>query len=418
MRLLHTSDWHLGQTLHNFERSFEQQCFLDWLLDALEAEQADALLIAGDIFDNPNPSAEAQRQLYQFLSHAKRRCPQLNIVIIAGNHDSAGRLEAPHSLLHSMGMSVVGCARNPSGQLDMERLVVPLYDQHGELGAWCLAIPFLRPGDLPQLATDGDSYAQGVRELYQRALEYARQRRENQQALLALGHCHIRGGQVSTDSERRIVIGGAEALPVEIFAADISYVALGHLHRAQRVAQQERVRYAGSPFPMSFSEINYLHQVLRIDLYEGVLHSVTALPIPRRVDMLRIPRQPAPLEAVLEQLNSLQLADAPLAEQPYLQVRVLQTTPNPSLRSQIEAVLAKHPVRLVRIETSSGERGAPALGGSELDDVAHLQPQDIFQKLYHSRHQSAPSTELLAAFNTLLADISAVETAGKSTAGI
>ena len=114
MRLLHTSDWHLGQTLHDFDRGDEHQRFLNWLLDALEAEQIDALLIAGDIFDNPNPSADAQKQFYHFLTEAKRRMPHLDIVIIAGNHDSAGRLEAPASLLQVLGVTVVGCARTAS----------------------------------------------------------------------------------------------------------------------------------------------------------------------------------------------------------------------------------------------------------------------------------------------------------------
>ena len=99
MRFLHTSDWHLGQTLHSFERFHEHQAFLDWLVDVIVAEQIDALLIAGDVYDNANPSATSQKQLYRFLRRAKSAAPHLNIVIIAGNHDSAGRLEAPAPLL-------------------------------------------------------------------------------------------------------------------------------------------------------------------------------------------------------------------------------------------------------------------------------------------------------------------------------
>ena len=108
MRLLHTSDWHLGQSLHNFERTYEHQCFLDWLLDTIVAEQADALLIAGDVFDNANPSSASQRQLYRFLQQARVRAPQLDLVVIAGNHDSPGRLEAPGPLLEAHGTQVIG----------------------------------------------------------------------------------------------------------------------------------------------------------------------------------------------------------------------------------------------------------------------------------------------------------------------
>lgn len=406
MRLLHTSDWHLGHTLHQFERSYEHQRFLDWLLETLEDQQADTLIIAGDIFDNPNPSADAQRQFYQFLSSAKQRCPQINVVMIAGNHDSVGRLEAPHSLLQNMGMSVVGSARNSANTLDAQRLLIPLHERDGTLAAWCLAVPFLRPGDLPTAgaAADdvADNYALGVRRLYQHTVEQALQMRETGQALIALGHCHLRGGQLSQDSERRIVLGGAEALPADIFDPAISYVALGHLHRAQRVASKEWIRYCGSPLPLSFSEINYQHQVLCVELHHGLLQQVTPLLVPRCVELLRIPAQPAPLPEVLEQLDALQLDAVGLAEQPYLQVRVQVSAPDPSLRTKVEAVLAQKPVRLVRIETSSTAAGAAnAAPLLELGSLAQLQASDIFERLYRSRYHTAPSAALLAAFHEL-----------------
>ncbi|MEI2772858.1 MAG: exonuclease subunit SbcD [Candidatus Competibacter sp.] len=266
MRLIHTSDWHLGQTFHDFDRSHEHGRFLDWLLDTLETEQADALLIAGDVFDNANPSADSQRQFYRFLTDAKRRVPKLDIVVIAGNHDSAGRLEAPTPLFEAFDVATIGYARHPQVGIQLDRLVVPLKNRDGDIAAWCLAIPFLRPGDVPRVETAGDPYPEGVKLLYQQTLETALNRRENGQAIVALGHCHMTGGLTSEDSERRIVIGGVEALPVEMFDPAIAYVALGHLHRAQQVGGQARVRYSGSPLPMSFTEINYRHQVVRVDL--------------------------------------------------------------------------------------------------------------------------------------------------------
>jgi len=404
MRLLHTSDWHLGQTLHDFDRSYEQQCFLNWLLDALETEQIDALLIAGDIFDNPNPSADAQKQFYQFLTEARRRIPQLDIVIIAGNHDSAGRLEAPASLLETLGVTVVGCARAASGDLELDRLITPLRNRQGNIAAWCLAIPFLRPGDVPKVATDGDAYLEGVRQLYRQALDQALNRRQNGQAIVALGHCHMHGGQTSEDSERRIVIGGAEALPADTFDPLIAYAALGHLHRAQRVGGQERVRYSGSPLPMSFTEIDYPHQVVRVDLDGSDVRSITPLPIPRPVALLRIPQQPALIDAVIQQLKALHLPDAPLAAQPYLQVRVRLTAPEPGLRAKVEAALEKKPVRLARIETTYGSRTDHDVADcpQSLDDLGRLQPDDIFQQLYRNKYQTEPSAELLAAFAELL----------------
>ena len=406
MRFIHTSDWHLGQTLHHFERGAEHQHFLDWLIDTLETEQAEGLLICGDVFDNANPSAASQKQLYRFLQQAKQRIPYLNILLIAGNHDSPGRLEAPAPLLASLDASVIGFVpRHADGSIDVARLVVPLKNRAGEIAAWCLAIPFLRPGDVPRVEGDGESdpYMAGIALLYRQVLDHALTLRQPGQAIIALGHCHMIGGDVSEDSERRIVIGGTEALSAGIFDAAIAYAALGHLHLAQRVAKQDHLRYCGSPLPMSFAEIGYPHQVLRVDLDGERVAAITTLPIPRAVELLRIPKQPAPLAEVLIALAALDLpATDDLQQMPYLEVRVRLDAPEPGLRATIEAALDGKPVRLARIDTSmaaSTTVGAPALS---LDELDRLQPEDIFNRLYRSKYDTDTPAPLQAAFAELL----------------
>jgi exonuclease SbcD len=411
MRLLHTSDWHLGQTLHNFDRGYEHQRFLDWLLDTIVAEQADALLIAGDIFDNSNPSAASQRQLYRFLQQARARSPQLDIVIIAGNHDSPGRLEAPGPLLEAHGTRVVGhVLRDADGNIDLERMVVPLSGRDGQVKAWCVAIPFLRPGDVPRIELDAtadgtpvDAYLSGIALLYQQAYELARSRATSGEAILAMGHCHMVGGDASPDSERRILIGGTEALPASMFDPGIAYAALGHLHLAQKVGKQEHLRYCGSPLPLSFAEIGYQHQVLRIDLDGDKAKEIVPLHVPRAVGLLRVPAQPAPLTQVIAELVGLDLPDAPLHEQPYLEVRVLLDGPEPSLRAQVEAALEGKPVRLAKIEPSRKTVTAagiePALS---LDQLAQLQPDDIFRRLWQQRFGDEAPADQLAAFAELM----------------
>jgi exonuclease SbcD len=406
LRFIHTSDWHLGQTLHQFERSTEHQHFLDWLIDTLETEQADGLLICGDIFDNANPSAASQNQLYRFLQQAKHRLPHLNIILIAGNHDSPGRLEAPAPLLASLDASVTGFVpRHADGSIDVAQLVVPLKNRAGDIAAWCLAIPFLRPGDVPRIDGDGDPYMAGIALLYRQVLDHALSLRQPDQAIIALGHCHMVGGEVSEDSERRLVIGGAEALSAGIFDPAIAYAALGHLHLAQRVGKQEHLRYCGSPLPMSFAEIGYPHQVLRVDLDGEAVAAITPLLIPRAVELLRIPKQPAPLTEVLVALAALDLpATDDLQRMPYLEVRVRLDAPEPGLRTCIEAALEGKPVRLARIDTSlsaPATAGAPALSVDELD---RLQPEDIFNRLYRSKYDTDTPVELQAAFAELLLD--------------
>ena len=410
MRLLHTSDWHLGQTLHSYERTYEHQCFLDWLLDAIVAEEVDALLIAGDIFDTANPSASAQKQLYRFLQQARARSPLLDIVAIAGNHDSPGRLEAPGPLLEAHGTSVLGhVLRGADGDIDIGRHVVPLHDKAGAVQAWCLAIPFLRPGDVPRLApaAEGevplDPYLGGIALLYRQAFALAAARREGGQSIVAMGHCHMVDGAASLDSERRIVIGGTEALPATVFDPAIAYTALGHLHLSQRVGQNEHLRYCGSPLPLSFSEVGYQHQVLRVDLAGGVATCVTPLLVPRAVQLLRVPAQPAPLEQALAALEALQLADLPLHAQPYLEVRVLLDAPEPGLRGRIEAALAGKPVRLAKIEpTRKHDNGGANGAAMSLDQLAQLQPDDIFRRLYLQKYGDDAPDDQLSAFAELL----------------
>ena len=408
MRLLHTSDWHLGQTLHNFDRGYEHGRFLDWLVETLAAESIDVLLVAGDIFDNANPSAAAHRQLYRFLQQAKARVPHLQLVVIAGNHDSPGRLEAPTPLLEAHGTVVVGnVARTPDGEVDVERLLVPLRRRDGTVGAWCLAIPFLRPGDVPRAVSDDaesglDPYLHGTTLLYRQAFALAQSRRTGAEAIVAMGHCHMVDGQSSQDSERRIVIGGTEALPASMFDPQVAYVALGHLHLAQRVGGHEHRRYCGSPLPLSFSEVGYQHQVLRIDLDGPAVAAVTPLPVPRAVQLLRVPAQPAPLDEVLAALEALELPDAPQYEQPFLEVRVLLDGPEPGLRGRVEAALAGKPVRLAKIEPTRRHAASdPAEQALTLDQLARLQPDDIFRRLWTQRYGDEAPPEQLAAFAEL-----------------
>jgi exonuclease SbcD len=409
MRLLHTSDWHLGQTLHNFERTYEHQCFLDWLLGTVVAEQADALLIAGDVFDTANPSAAAQKQLYRFLQQARAKAPRLEIIIIAGNHDSPGRMEAPGPLLEAHGTSVIGhIQRGADGEIDLERLVIPLHGADGSVQAWCLTIPFLRPGDVPRAAPAAadaapvDPYLEGIALLYRQAFALALSKRQPGQAILAMGHCHMVDGQASLESERRIVIGGTEALPATVFDPAIAYAALGHLHLAQRVGQHAHRRYCGSPLPLSFAEVGYQHQVLRIDLEDGAVREVVPLMVPRAVELLRVPARPEPLEQALAALAALELAQLPPHQQPLLEVRVLLDAPEPGLRARIEAALEGKPVRLAKIEPTRRHTAAGAEAAMSLDQLAQLQPDDIFRRLYLQRFGDEAPADQLSAFAELM----------------
>lgn len=409
MRLLHTSDWHLGHTLYDVSREAEHAAFLDWLLETLQAQAVDALLVAGDIFDTANPSAEAQAAWYQFVARARRKLPRLDIVVIGGNHDSAARLDAPDPLFSALGVRVVGGLPRVKGELDLERLLVPVHDAKGKVGAWVAAVPYLRPSDLPPVAdAAADRLVEGVRAVYGQVLEAARLRRQKGQALVALGHCYMVGGELSELSERKILGGNQHALPVDLFPEDVAYAALGHLHKAQRVGGREGVRYSGSPLPLSLSEAHYRHQVLLVELKGESLEQVKPLSVPRKVEVLRVPsRDAVPLEDVVAQLEALPALepDAPEWTRPYLEVCVQLPKPEPALRRKVEAALEGRSARLVKLTpwyTGTGGALADVRPGVSLRERT---PEDVFRARYARDYTEPPDAVLLESFHSLLTQV-------------
>jgi exonuclease SbcD len=406
MRLLHTSDWHLGQSLHGQERDFEHASFLRWLLKQLAQRQPDVLLVAGDIFDTVNPPVKAQERLYNFIVSAHEQQPHLTIVMIAGNHDSGSRIELPGTLMKRLRAHALGRVMwLEDGRLDSERLLLPLPDASGQIRGWCLALPFLRPAEVTG-AVLGEDYLQGIGKVHELLIAAANAKRTTGQALIAVSHAHMAGGSVSMESERSLVIGSAEALPASLFDDTITYVALGHLHKPQKVNGEERIRYSGSPIPLSFSEIDYPHQILDIHCDGEQLVSVEPVLIPRAVDLLRI--GPAPLATVLELIAELAPVDllADLLAHPWLEVRVVLDEPQPDLRQQVETALQGKAVRLVRIAAEyAGRRSVDDDEQTELIELDQLTPQELFSRAWLDSYGSEVDAQTLDDFAQLLQEV-------------
>jgi exonuclease SbcD len=410
MKILHTSDWHLGHTLHDYSREAEHQAFLAWLLDTLEAESVDALLICGDVFDNANPAAQSQVLWYRFLAEAQRLLPGLDIVVIGGNHDSAARLDAPDPLLRAFRVRVVGgLPYENDGTINWDRLLIPLHDSENNIAAWVAAMPFLRQADLPTIAEgEADPLIDGVRQRYAEAIAAVRKQLTPGQALVVTGHCYMTGGILSDLSERKILGGNQHALPADIFPDDIAYVALGHLHRPQTVGSRENVRYSGSPLPLSVIEIGYESQICLVELNGSECSGIRQLTVPRAVQFLRIPvRGELPLDTLLAELGELPAApvDNDRSAWPYLEVAPLLEKPEPALRERIQESLTGKAVRLVRIApVYTGGAGvlSTALAGQSLSDIT---PEDVFVRRYRSSYPDDPPPEYLAAFHELIEQV-------------
>jgi len=434
MRLLHTADWHLGHTLRDHSRRREQEHFLQWLVATAVERRVDALLIAGDVFDSANPSPAAWKLWFEFLGALKRALPSIQVVVIAGNHDSAARLEAPRELLDAFDVSVVGrIARDADGALQTDDLLVPLRDAEGDVGALCVAIPFLRAGDvllaasaaepatgqglvIPRAAAtdeigedESDPLIEGMRRLHADLFSAARARLEPGQAMVAMAHGYLVGGMISELSERKVLGGNQHALPVDLFPDDCAYVALGHLHRPQPVARRDHVRYCGSPIPLSMPERVHAHHVVFADLADGALEKVFSLRVPLLVAMQRIPeRGELGPEQALAAVESLPARDAASEDdlRPLLEVAVRLAQPAPGIGEQIARVCADKEVRLARVEVVLSGAGTSEQAAVEPPcELAQLLPEQVFLRRYARDHDGEVPEELLRAFRELLEDV-------------
>jgi DNA repair protein SbcD/Mre11 len=402
MRLIHSSDWHLGHMLRGeVVRELEHQAFLGWLLERCAEEAADALVITGDVFDTATPPASAERMWFEFLAAARRARPAMDIIAIAGNHDSPARLGASSSVLRELGVHVIGgLPRAAGGALDLERILIPIAGGRGLVAA----VPFLRPVDTPA------DVAEPLTEVYRDVIAAARERRAPGQALIVTGHLYMAGADAQFLSERRVSIGGQESAPLRLFPDDISYVALGHIHRAQRVGR-DTIRYAGAPIALSLDEADYKHQALAIDFAGAEVVEIRPLPVPRAIEIVRVPRRgAAPLAEVLEALQALPPALPVLPRgidpaRPYLEVVVALERPEPKLRALVEAALDGKRARLVYLHVEqTGDRAA--LGDRvTLQRLSELDPREVFVRLWARGHGEPPGAPVLAAFDRLLSEV-------------
>lgn len=417
MRILHTSDWHLGHGLHGRARDAEHQRFLDWLLDRIDEHMVDALIIPGDIFDSANPPTSALRAWYGFLGAARKRNRMLDVVVVGGNHDSAARLDAPRALLEPLDVRVIGgVPRDADGAIDYDAMVVPLTDSAGEVEVWVAAVPFLRPADLPRVELpevpddqpQPDPLVEGVREVYRRTFEAARARMQPGQSILATGHCYMRGGRISEDSERKVLGGNQHALPLDVFPSDVVYVALGHLHLAQAVGGVEHVRYCGAPLPLSMAEREYPHQILLVDIVDGELHGIRSVAAPAGVEMMRVPVAGyEPVDTVLERIAALPTVDRARPEwtRPFLEVAVRLDAPEPGLRLRVEEALAGKHARLARLVVERPGRGRALADEVPDAQLGTLNAEEVFRRKWARQHPGEPPEPLLERFHELLHEI-------------
>lgn len=388
MKILHTSDWHLGQKFIYYDRIEEHQQALDWLLKLIVKEQVDALLVAGDIFDIGNPPNYARSLYYNFLKKLLATTCR-HIVITGGNHDSPTMLEAPKELLREFSIHVVG---NSTGNIEDE--IIELKNEKGELECVVAAVPFLRDKDI-RASVSGESglerverIKEGIFNHYQKAGKAVEKYAKQNIPLIAMGHLYAMGAEAS-DKQDNIYIGDKQNIKGEQFPAVFDYVALGHIHRAQAIGKLAHIRYSGSIIPLSFSETKD-EKGVNILIFKGkelVKNKPCLFPIFRRLKTIT-----GSFENVQERLEALH-SKYQDGLKSWVEVIVEMEEEIPNLDGQLRAFTANLHVELLKIRTNRQHRSLAIQ--TEIEDLEEMNPLDVFRKKCESQAKPPENMEEL-----------------------
>ena len=383
MRILHTADWHIGQRLHERQRTDEHEKFLEWLLNTIQAHQVELLLVSGDIFDTALPSSESTNLYYRFLYRLFDET-DTDTVITAGNHDSARHLEAPREFLKMGRIHVVGLAEEP------EKCVFTFPRKKPRVAV--AAVPYLSESDLRHRSYQteverNERYREWLKTFYADCVAAM----PPELPKILMGHLFVQGGTV-TDSERNIQIGGATAIRANDFPENVSYIALGHLHRPQTISGTDYpIRYSGSPIPLRFNETGYRKKLYLLELSDdGTLVRDEAIEIPVFKALCTVEGDEVSIlsDAITGEWNGK-----------YIQVRLKLDAPRVGISDEIRKTFNDRGGDVLSVELELPE----AKQGPTIPIKNMKRPEEIFEQFHKSRFEGVPPDETLAqTFNELV----------------
>ncbi|MCR4456237.1 MULTISPECIES: exonuclease subunit SbcD [Enterobacteriaceae] len=368
MRILHTSDWHLGQNFYSKSRAAEHAAFLDWLLETAEAQQVDAIIVAGDIFDTGAPPSYARELYYRFVVQLQQT--GCHLVVLAGNHDSVATLNESREILaflHTTVVAAAGCA--------------PFILKHrdGTPGAVFCPVPFLRPRDIvtSQAGLSGSEKQQhllaAITDYYQQQYQQAcALRGDAPLPIIASGHLTTVGASKS-DAVRDIYIGTLDAFPAQNFPP-VDYIALGHIHRPQIIGGQDHIRYCGSPIALSFDETGKAKSVNLVTFADGRLADVTPLTVPVTQQLAVIKGDLAAIGQQLEQWRG-----SPASPPVWLDIEITTDDWLTDMQRRIQAMTEDLPVEVLLVRRSREQRQR-MMAGELRETLSELRVEEVFER--------------------------------------
>jgi DNA repair protein SbcD/Mre11 len=374
MRILHTSDWHIGRMLYGRKRYEEFEGFLTWLGNIIDQESIDVVLLSGDVFDNSTPSSRAQELYYRFLGRVAVGANR-HVVVTAGNHDSPSLLNAPKVVLEFLNVHVVGF---PSECIDDELIVIADED-NAPLLIVC-AIPYLRDRDI-RTAEAGESVEdkdrkiiEGIRNHYRTVCERAKEKREELGKaipIVAMGHLFASGGKTTDgDGVRELYVGSLAQVRSDVFPDCIDYMALGHLHIPQKIGGSEFIRYAGSPLPIGFGEADQEKSVVIIE-FSGDERAVRTVAIPQFQELKTLQGD---WNTIARQIDKMAAAGS----RAWLEIVYEGDEIAGNLREHLDEAIARTGMEILRIKNNRVvER---ALTGGDTESLDELNIVDVFKR--------------------------------------
>ena len=377
MRIIHTSDWHLGQHFFGKSRALEHQQFLNWLIEQVKQHQVAAIIVAGDIFDTGNPPSYARELYFDFVSNLQKQAAYCQLVILAGNHDSTAMIGESKQLLSKFSTYVI-----PSASTDINAQLIELTDQNNNQAIVC-AVPFIRPRDV-LTSSAGQSAKEKQQQLqqaiaahYQALYQQAEALAQGKFPIIATGHLTTVGATTS-DSVREIYIGTLDAFPANQFPK-ADYIALGHIHQMQNVGKSDHIRYCGSPIPLSFDEAKQDKHVLLVDVKAKDVPVIEPLVIPRfqAIAMVKttVEQVVADIKALIEPLNAEQTLwlDIEIESSDY------HSDMQAKITEQLQAFIDRKKIEILLIRRSKQQRQL-LLAEQEKITLEELLPLDVFNE--------------------------------------
>ena len=390
MKVLHTADWHIGQIFHNFSREEEHKYFFEQLKSIIIKEKPDVMVVSGDIFHTAAPTIVSQRLYYNFIVDLSRLDPDLQIVITSGNHDSPSRLEAPRTLWEAFNVSVVGLidyqvVSDDTGlNFDATKIEIPI-TKKGDIIGWVLAVPYMNDN----------------KNIYDKLLQHLKSRPEynDNQSIVAMGHLAVRSADITGHSAD--IIGKLETLDIQDFTdvKGVDYWAFGHIHYPQAIKGIDNMRYAGSPFPISFNE-NYQHSVVSVKIENGKTET-TVIPLRTLIPIVDFPSKPKgyddalPYETVMLQLIEILDDDA------YVRVHVQADKPLTQTESEmVVQAFEGHKARFCGVQSYFPERaeGDDIHEVRTLKELKEMSPFELGCSLYQNKNGCEMPEELKKMF--------------------